>query len=365
VSTLRVGAAVGPDYRRALGRVGAGAMVCLAAFVLATLMFDVDATPVDFHYYLDAARDVRGGESPYPESSYAPLAILGALPFTFLATGTADVLIKVLLVLCLGATLYLAGVRDWRCYPLTLLWPPVISAVQTGNVTILFALAAALVWRFAGRGPVAGIALGASIAAKFVMWPLFVWLVAVGRRATAAWTAAAAIVLFFGSFAAIGWSTIYEYPDALRAYPEAALDGYSLDVLAADVGFTSSVAQVVRVLVGGAALAAVVLVGRRGRYLQSFVLAIGAVLACAPYVWLHYFALLVVPVALVRPRLAPLWFVPLGMLFFGAGTGNGSTVDAFVVVAVATLTLTLAFRHAGGAAETASPVATAPNAPAG
>ena len=34
------------------------------------------------------------------------------------------------------ATLRVVGVRDWRCYGLALLWPPVLSAVQTGNVTL-------------------------------------------------------------------------------------------------------------------------------------------------------------------------------------------------------------------------------------
>ena len=38
-----------------------------------------------------------------------------------------------------AGTLWIAGVRDWRCYGLVLVWPPVISAIQTGNVTLWFA----------------------------------------------------------------------------------------------------------------------------------------------------------------------------------------------------------------------------------
>jgi hypothetical protein len=35
-----------------------------------------------------------------------------------------------------------------------------------------------------------------------------------------------------------------------------------------------------------------------------------AALALSPIVWMHYFTLLVVPIALVRPRLSWLWFAP-------------------------------------------------------
>lgn len=341
-----------PGYRPLLGAAGSVAIVGLAAYVLRILMSD-DAVPVDFHFYLDAAQEVRRGESPYPESSYAPLAILGALPFTFLATAVADLLVKVLLVLGVVLTLYVIGVRDWRCYPLALLWPPQISAVQTGNVTILLALAAALVWRFRSRAPTAGLSLGASIAAKFILWPLAVWLLAAGRRAAAVWSSAFAVLIFVGGFVAIGISTLVEYPAALRAYPESALEGYSLDVLAEDLGCDPIVARLLMLGVAWSVLAAVIVVARRGNDTRSFVLAIGATLAFAPYVWLHYFTLLLVPVAVVRPRLSPIWFVPLGMWGVGQGTGNGSTAEAIVVVGLAMLTLMLAFRGAEDSRETA------------
>jgi hypothetical protein len=76
------------------------------------------------------------------------------------------------------------------------------------------------------------------------------------------------------------------------------------------------------------------------------VLAVAAALACSPIVWLHYFALMLVPVAVVRPRLDLVWFVPLGMWWFGAGTGNGTTAEAAVVLAVAAATFIFAYRAA-------------------
>lgn len=345
-----------------LNAAGSVAIVALAGFVLSVLLSD-RAEPVDFHFYLDAAWDVRAGESPYPDSAYTPFGILGAVPFTFFSVAVADVLAKILLVVGIGATLYVVGVRDWRCYPLVLLWPPVIHAVQTANVTILLALAAAAVWRFRDRASAAGIALGASIALKFILWPLGAWLLAVGRRPAAVWSAASAVLLFLGSFAAIGLSTLLEYPSALSAYPDSALEGYSLDVLVVDLGVEPVAARIAMLGVACLVLASVVIVGRRGNDARSFVLAIGAALAFAPYVWLHYFALLLVPVALARPRLSPIWFVPLGMWAFGAGTGNGSTLDAAAVVGLAALTLLLAFRAAPGRSDTALSVASPSRVP--
>src|SRR5262249_5046609 len=40
-------------------------------------------------------------------------------------------------------------------------------------------------------------------------------------------------------------------------------------------------------------------------------LAIAAALAASPIVWVHYFLLLLVPLALTQPRLSALWLVPL------------------------------------------------------
>ena len=37
---------------------------------------------------------------------------------------------------------------------------------------------------------------------------------------------------------------------------------------------------------------------------------LAAALAASPIVWVHYFLLLLVPLALIRPRLSLLWFVP-------------------------------------------------------
>ena len=113
-----------------------------------------------------------------------------------------------------------------------------------------------------------------------------------------------------------------------------------------DLGAGQALAKALMAAVALGLLVAVVVTGRRGSEQRSFVLAVAAALACSPIVWLHYFALLLVPVAVVRPRLGPLWFVPLAMWGFGAGTGNGSTGAAAVVLLVVAATFALAVREA-------------------
>ena len=56
---------------------------------------------------------------------------------------------------------------------------------------------------------------------------------------------------------------------------------------------------------------ALIRAGLDGRDRQAIVLAVGLMLVASPLVWSHYFALLVVVLVLVRPRLSALWFLPV------------------------------------------------------
>jgi hypothetical protein len=55
-------------------------------------------------------------------------------------------------------------------------------------------------------------------------------------------------------------------------------------------------------------------------------------LLATPIIWLHYFALLLVPLALVRPRLAPIWFAPLLLLAFPASEPRPWQIVATLVL---------------------------------
>jgi hypothetical protein len=64
----------------------------------------------------------------------------------------------------------------------------------------------------------------------------------------------------------------------------------------------------------GAGVAVIVLAvraARRGEEATSLSLFVGAALILSPIVWSHYLALLLVPVALARPRFDRLWLLPL------------------------------------------------------
>ena len=74
-----------------------------------------------------------------------------------------------------------------------------------------------------------------------------------------------------------------------------------------------------------------------------FVLALGAALALTPIVWLHYFALLLVVVALMRPRLGLVWFVPLAMVIT-PGSGHPTPFETAWTLGVTALTIGLALR---------------------
>ena len=90
-------------------------------------------------------------------------------------------------------------------------------------------------------------------------------------------------------------------------------DSYTAYIVGLDLGLPSSVARAVWLAVGLARCSpASSCSARRGDERTAFIVAIAASLALTPIVWLHYFALLLVVVALAQPRLGLLWFVPLG-----------------------------------------------------
>ena len=86
-----------------------------------------------------------------------------------------------------------------------------------------------------------------------------------------------------------------------------------------------------------------VVLARRGDERSAFIVAIVASLALTPIVWLHYFAFLLVVVALAQPRLSLVWFVPLGLILT-PGSGHPTPFETSWTLAVAGLTIVLALR---------------------
>ena len=311
---------------------------------------------IDFRPFYRAAEDMLAGRNPYPEHDalltasghpyvYPPLPGLAAAALTILPVGVASVLVMAVLVLVALAIPFVLGVSDWRCYGMVLLWPPVISAIQTGNVTLWLALAAAVCWRFRERVLVVAATLGAALAVKFLLLPLLVWLFAARRFASAALAVVVGAGLVLASWAVIGFDGFTGYPDLLRRLDDAVGDdAYTVLNLARDLGADAAVAHVLWLAIGVGLLLWCGLVARSGDEPSSFVLALAASLALSPLVWLHYFALLIVAVAVARPRLGFIWFVPLATVV-APGVGHPSAAQTFVALTVAVVTFALALRE--------------------
>ena len=132
--------------------------------------------------------------------------------------------------------------------------------------------------------------------------------------------------------------------------------------LALDLGVGNMLAKGLWLAVALGLLGASFVVARRGDERRAFVLGIAAVIACSPIVWLHYFALLLVAVAVAQPTLGIAWLAPF--LMFGAEeVTNGSTLQNALTLASAALTVAIALYVAPSPrtreqAEAPKPVAT-------
>ena len=334
----------------------------LPLITLATLVEDWSQrgiVAIDFRQFYGAAEAILSGSNPYPSMAdsvapwaqpdqypypYPPLPALVTTPLTVLPLEAAQLLVMTASILVAVAIPFVLGVRDWRCYGLLLLWPPVLSAIQTSNPTLLLALAAALAWRFRERPQRLGATVGLTLALKFFLWPLLVWLVASRRLVSSVVAAIVGAGLLVLSWALIDFSGFLGYPAILRATEDRwGDDAYTFRNFALDLGASPELSTAVGLTVGLALLGAVVVVGRRGDDRRAFIIVLAAAFALSPLVWLQYFAFLAVVVAVAQPRLGFLWFVPLAMIV-STGSGHPTAFVAGWTLFVAALTLALALR---------------------
>ena len=272
---------------------------------------------------------------------YPPLTALAVIPFTALSIQTAGFLAMGALVLVALAIPWTLGVRDWRCFGMILLWPPVHMAIQTASVTILLAFGAALSWRLRDRSGWTSAVVGLTVATKLIMWPLVVWLLATRRTTAAVMSCLIAAALALGSWIPIRFAGLVDYPEILDRLQNAIeLNCYTVYVLALDAGASTTTARAVWLAVGICLVAAVLALGRRGRDREAFVLTMAAALALSPIVWLHYFTLLIVVAAIAQPRLGPAWFPPL-LLYAATGSGNPTPFQTALTLLAAAATIGL------------------------
>ena len=255
----------------------------------------------------------------------------------------ADALFTAFDMVAVFISLRLMGARDWRLYGLVFLWPPVIIGWQTANITLLLGLGMAAAWYYRDRPRITGPMLALLISVKIVMWPLALWLLATRRYRAVGYMAAWGLVLNLAAWAIVGYNEIPRYLSVLQSFNNAGeRRAYSVINLAIHLGASSQMATVLGYAIAGVVALICFRVGRAGRERLAFVLCVAVALLATPIIWLHYFALLLVPLALVKPRLGAVWLLPLAM--FGCPPTEPTTWQIAIVLAIATMLVLLMAR---------------------
>ena len=314
----------------------------------------------DFAIFRTAALDVVHGRSPYVHPSaealahfdkfvYPPIAALVFAPFAAVPDGAARVLMAVAGLLALLAALRVLRVEDWRCYGVAVISAPAINTLALGAITSFLLLGVALAWRYRDNAAVAGVATAFTAVLKLFLWPLGVWLLATRRWRAAAICAGTGLILLFGGWAVIDFAGLRSYPTLVHLLQRVeASASYSFVAL---LGISGSAATAVTVVLSLVAIVAVWFAARRsGGDQRALAVAVVASLVASPLVWLHYLLLLYVPIALYRPRLSGLWFLPLLLWLTPTTHSHGTTwriaLALLVVAVVAARTVGESFRPA-------------------
>jgi hypothetical protein len=314
----------------------------------------------DFKPLWEASRHVVHGTSPYPpphawalhdeqQFVYPPIAAVLAAPLAVFPFGVAAALLAAIELVATGLTLHVLNVRDWRCYGVAFLWYPVLQNLLIGSITSLLALALAVVWRYRDDERITTPVAAAAIAAKVFLWPLLFWLAATRRGVAAARALGLALVVVALSWALIGFAGLTSYPrllDQLSRLEQS--KSYSVVALGGVLGLSSGEARALAIAAGAIVLFSVIAIGHRHRNdldadRRAFILAIAAAFLFSPIVWTHYLALLVVPIAITRRTLSPLWFVPLAM-WATPGQSDGQTWRVLVGASVWIVVLAASWR---------------------
>jgi glycosyl transferase family 87 len=327
-----------------------GAFIWLPLIVLSyTVWYELHAHTVleDFGIFRVAADAVIHGRSPFVAADphalahfdkfvYPPSTALFFAPFALLPLQLAQVAMCLLSLGCTLAALRLLDVGDWRCYGLAVLSPTIVNSLALGAVTPFLLLGAAAAWRYRDRPATAGALAALTGVTKLFLWPLGLWLLVTRRvRATLVCIAVGLVTLVLG-WAVIGFADARAYPHLLSVLTQVEQPfSYSPLAFFSFSTRTGSLISLALMVI----LAAAVALAARGRDgdRRSFAVAVAGALVATPLLWLHYLALLFVPIALYRPRLSGLWFLPMALWLTPASHANGSAWRIALALAVVAL----------------------------
>jgi hypothetical protein len=248
----------------------------------------------DFAIFRRAGRAVLHGHSPYVHPTLKLLAANDhfvyptpfALPFIPFAATPEKAAALGFLVLSAAAVLgsiWLLGVRDWRCYGASLLWAPVFGALGVGSIGPFLLLLCALGWRFRSR-TVAGVPLALAAAAKLFLWPVLVWLL-VTRRFRAFAASVATIAVTLALWAAIDPGGMRRYSETVRLLNDVQRwKSYSGQSLLISLHLSGSTSEFAGSAVAVGVVAALLLLRHRGDDV-TFSAAVVSALIATPILW--------------------------------------------------------------------------------
>jgi hypothetical protein len=271
------------------------------------------------------------GAFPYPALTavlFVPFALIGktAAAWVWVAIQIGSVL----------ATLRVLSVKDRRLYPLALLWWPVIIGWTSGNITLLLGLLVALAWRYRDRPAVAGMLVAVLVSLKPYMWPIGLWLISTRRYRATICGVGTGLVLNAIAWPIVGLNQVSGYlhldsqvTNILYRY------GYGVISLVVRLGASRSVGTILMVLVALALAGLCLRLGRRHREAPALLVAAILTLVASPLSWIHYLAILIVPLAILRPRVSREWLLPL-LLWLCPGGLQESTWQVLLFIATTT-----------------------------
>jgi hypothetical protein len=199
-----------------------------------------------------------------------------------------------------------------------------LTALTVGTITPLLMLGLAAAWRFRNHRA-AAVPVALLIVCKLFLWPILVWLLVTRRQRAALEAVALSLVLTLACWAWIGFADIGRYRSILDQLVGA--EGAKSYALASG--------RLGELLLGGAVLISL-WIGRRLGERRLFALAIVGAILASPIVWLHYFALLAVVLAVLE---APLvyWLIPALLWVTPLQQTGGATWRVLVAAGVCAL----------------------------
>jgi hypothetical protein len=279
---------------------------------------------LDFKSVAPPIRGLLHGTNPYvfagmQDGRHFLWSILaGWLLMPFAWTPYGWILFEVLGVLAFPLTARLLGTTDWRTWTLALAWPATVNGLKAANITMLVAVLIGLAWHERHRSRV-GLWLGLAVAVKLFAWPVVVWLAATRR-----WRALclAAAVQVFAALVTLPYISLVDFA-RYEQQVDRVFSGEAITPYALLLGWGIPGARVLVVAAGLLLL----LWGRR-----DLGWCVVVALFLSPVVWLHYFDLLIVPLALWDAPLA-VWALPLGLWLTGPGNAtHWQTLTALLIV---------------------------------